>query len=278
MASQANQNVSRQSQINAGIVALAAAQTSALWPQVDWASPAAATAVRTLYGAIVARFGQSSAAVAAQFYDETRAERSLPTQFTATLADPLSDTMLDKIVTSAFLGGAEPADHSHPERPETTSDLPVEERVPARLDGQVQRLVLQPGRETIAQNVAKDPANPRYVRVPQGVKTCAFCVLLASREIRKVKGGKANFSGYAGSNVKFDEDTQRLHVFAKSGEKYHDHCDCEAVPIFPGQVSADVSPNFNDYQDMYYKGAADAGTHRDMKKILASMRKLHDLK
>jgi hypothetical protein len=117
----------------------------------------------------VARFGQASAAVAAQFYDEQRSAAVAPGQFTATLADPLPERMLDKIVTSAFLGGAEPADHTHglEDAAKTTSDLPVEERVPARLDGQLQRLVLQPGRETVAGNVAKDPAKPRYVRVPR---------------------------------------------------------------------------------------------------------------
>lgn len=266
-------DVSRQSQINAGIVALAAAQTAALWTQVDWASSAAVHAVRTLYGAIVGRFGQASAAVAAQFYDEQRAPHALP-PYTATLADPLPEAMLDKIVTSAFLG-SEPADHDHiPPSSLTTSNLPIEQRVPARLDDALQRLVRQPGRETIAQNAATDPANPRYVRVPQGETTCAFCIMLASREIQMIKGGKANFSGYRASNVKFDNETQRLHVFAENGTKYHKKCDCEAVPIFPGTTTADVSPNIAAYQDLYYKAAAAAGTRSDTKKILAEMRQI----
>lgn len=255
-------DIAQQSRINAGIVALAAGQTAALWPQVDWGSPAAASAVRKLYGAIVGQFGQSAAAVAAQFYDEQRTAAAVPGQFTAALSDPLPAVMLDKIVTSAFLGGVEP-DHTHAEVPATTGDLPVEERVPARLDGSLQRLVLQPGRETIAENTAKDPAKPRYVRVPRGAKTCAFCVMLASRELGP------NFSGYASAHNA---------LFRADGEKFHKHCHCEAVPVFPGQSATDVSPGIGDYNDMYAKGAADAGTHRDTKKILASMRKLHGLK
>jgi hypothetical protein len=263
-------DIQRQAQINAGIVALAAAKTAALWAQVDWASPAAVQAVRTLYGAIVGRFGQAGAAVAAQFYDEQRSQHALP-PYTATLADPLPETMLDKIVTSAFLGAAVPDSH----QPVTTSDLPMEQRVPARLDGQVHRLVLQPGRVTIAENVANDPAKPRYVRVPRGDKTCAFCVLLASRQLGPIEGPqKRSFGGYQAANVKFDKETQRLHVFAKDGTKYHDHCDCEAVPIFPGTATSDVSPNIGDYQDLYYKAAAAAGTHSDTKKILAQMRQI----
>lgn len=257
--SQADATVSRQSVINTGIVGLAAAQTAALWPQVDWASPAAAAAVRTVYGAIVDQFGQSTAAVAAQFYDEQRAEHDLPSQYTASMADPLPAVMLDKIVTSAFLGGQPASDVPEPEQ--TTSDLPVDQMVSQRLDGQLQRLVLQPGRETIDQNVAKDPAKPRYVRVPRGDHPCAFCVLLASREIGP------SFTGYksiesAGGTV---------------ATKYHTHCDCEAVPVFSGSAAV-VSPSIGDYGDMYRKAAADAGTRSDTKKILSSMRKLHGLK
>lgn len=251
----------RQSQINAGIVALAATQTAALWQQVDWDSPDATAAVRTLYGAIVDQFGQSAAAVAAQFYDEQRLSAAAAGRFTATMADPLPTAMLDKIVDSAFLGTS---GHEHVSGSQvTTSDLSVEERVPARLDGQLQRLVLQPGRETIAQNVASDPVKPRYVRVPQGVKTCAFCVMLASRELG------ANFSGYASAHNA---------LFRVDGKTYHKNCDCEAVPIFPHIDVAEVSPNIGDYRDMYDKATADAGTHSDTKKILASMRALHGLK
>lgn len=59
----------RQRARNAAVVALAAQQTAQLWPRVDWDSPAAADAVKLLYGAIVSRWGQAAAATAAQFYD-----------------------------------------------------------------------------------------------------------------------------------------------------------------------------------------------------------------
>lgn len=262
-------DIQQQSRINAGIVALAAAQTGALWPQVDWGSPAAASAVRKLYGAIVGQFGQSAAAVAAQFYDEQRTAAAVPGQFTAALSDPLPPVMLDKIVTSAFLGGVEP-DHTHADVSATTGDLPVEERVPQRLDGSLQRLVLQPGRETIAENTAKDPAprKPRWIRVPTSPKPCAFCVMMASRDVAEVHG----------KTIDLKYKSSKSAGITGSGvfNTYHKHCSCVAVPVF-GDV-ADISPNVGDYQDMYYKATADAGTHADTKKILASMRKLHGLK
>jgi hypothetical protein len=279
---QADQQAAR----NAAIVALASHQLASVWPQVDWESPAAVDAVSAVYGHIVSQFGKATAAVAALQYDELRAAHGVKSNYVAEPADPVSQDVIGKVVRSAFLGRAPAPTPAGMDRittggetlhPNTTSDLPVEQRVPARLTTSLQRRVMQPARETIALNVAKDPApNVRYVRVPRGDSTCAFCVLLASRDIADVLGKTIDMK-YLAANVKHDPETDRLHVFAENGQKYHNHCDCEAVPVFDGQHVADVSPNIGDYQDMYYKAAADAGTHRDTKKILASMRQLHGL-
>lgn len=298
----------QQSARNAAIVGLAAQQLSGLWPRVDWESPDAVKAVSTVYGGIVARFGQATAAVAAMQYDELRDAQGVKSNYVADPADPIGQDVIEKVVRSAFLGNdgalgradtpqpGTPASPAHvvgmatttARRPgtrqataptssaDTTSDLPVEERVPARLTTSLQRRVMQPARDTVALNVVKDPEQPRYVRVPRGDSACAFCVMLASRDIADVHG-KAIDMKYLAGNVKHDPETDRLHVFAENGSKFHNHCQCEAVPIFGGQHIEDVSPNFADYVDMYYKAAADAGTHRDTKKILASMRQLHGL-
>jgi len=257
-----NSQVRQQAAINAAVVTLAGARTAGLWPQVDWGNPAAVGAVRTLFGGIVDQFGQSAAAVSAQFYDEQRIAADVGGQYAASMAPQLPPVMLDKIVTSAFLGGPEPAAHApEPAPAATTSDLPVEERVPARLDGALQRLVLQPGRDTITLNAAKDPVRPRYIRIPAGPNPCAFCVLLASRQLN------AKFSGYASA----------ARAGGTDATKYHKHCECVAVPVFPGDDPADLSPNMSDYEDMYSKARADAGSG-DTKAILASMRKLHGLR
>jgi hypothetical protein len=293
--------VVQQGSINAGIVTLAMSQLAALWPRVDWENPAARAAVKQLYGGIISQYGQSSAAVASLFYDEMRDAADVNGSFVATPADPIPQSVIDKIVDSAWLGTnpavtstpAQPtepaptepapsssapaaaaqdvAEHVHPESDNlTTSDLPLEERVPARLDGQASRLVLQPGRETIAENAAKDPAGTRYVRVPESPNPCAFCVMMASREIAQLSGGRTRDATYT--------SYQSAKFRSSDGEKYHDHCRCEPVPIFPGQGAGDVSPNFGDFQDMYYKSAANAGTHRDPKAILAAMRQLYNVK
>lgn len=45
----------------------------------------------------------------------------------------------------------------------------------------VQNLIQTVGRLTMQRAVANDPTKPRWARVPRGAKTCAFCLMLASR-------------------------------------------------------------------------------------------------
>lgn len=249
---------------NAAIVAFAADDLANLWPRVDWESPDAPSAISTVYGGIVQSYGQSAAAVAAQTYDELRGARELATDYRAVPAEPLPQSEIDKAVRSSFLGRD---GQDQDRKPTTTSDLPLPERVEKRLTTGLQKRVMQPGRNTVAQNVAQDPARPRYIRVPRGKSTCAFCILLASRDI----GPK--FRGYSAASVRTDPDTGTQYLVDSNGERYHNECDCEAIPLF-GQHPDEVSPQFYAYQDLYQKAAAEAGTRRDMKAILASMRRL----
>lgn len=55
-----------------------------------------------------------------------------------------------------------------------------------------------------------DPTKPRYARVPQGAKTCAFCLMLASRGY--AYWTKESAGGY--------------------GHSYHHDCDCLIVPAW----------------------------------------------
>lgn len=249
---------SQQATRNRAIVALAARQLAALWPRVDWTSDRAVDAVTTVYRAIVTRYGQSAAAVAAEFYDDTRAAHRLPSRYRARPADPVPDEQITRKVESAFRGKVTVTVLDQPAVSSTTSDLPVDQRVQQRLEQSLSRLVLQPGRDTIAENTAKDPAGTRYIRVPNGETTCEFCIMLASREITR------QFRGYR----------TKATALLKNGEKYHNGCDCEAVPVFPGDDIDELSPNLRDYQDLYYRATDAAGTSSDTKAILAKMRQL----
>jgi hypothetical protein len=270
---------------NAAIAALAARELSAGWPQIDWASPQAAAAVIALYGSIVTRYGQASAAVAAEFYDQLRAA-ALPatsSRFRATPADPVPAEQINRAVQSAFAGGTvTPAGAAPvPTSEATTSELPVEQRVPQRLESSLQRHVQQPARNTVAEAVASDPAKPVYVRVPQN-DACAFCVLLASRSMTSKGRNQLYLSENSAKYVVGRGGKPRTDTGAKNpqpvGEKYHNDCRCEPMPVWAPEDIVNVSPKFGDYTEMYDKASADAGTSSDVRKILASMRKLHGLR
>lgn len=294
-----DQQAIRQRDINAGIITLALRDLAGVWPQIDWAHPDAAPAVKQLYGAVIQRYGQSAASVASLMYEEIRDSADLSRPYISVVADPVPQAQIDRIVDSAFLGNptssapqapergtstaasprgasavnnAQPAaaagdelEQTHPDEDLTTSDLPLEQRVPTRLEGTATRLVQQPGRDTIAENVERDPVKPRWIRVPTGPDPCAFCVMMASRDLNET------FTGYSSSKAAGIDGSS---VF----NSYHNHCMCVAVPVFPGQDFVDLSPNQPQYLDMYYKAAANAGTHSDPKKILAAMRQLYGLK
>lgn len=78
----------------------------------------------------------------------------------------------------------------------------------------VNRLVEQAGRQTITRNARRDPAAPRWARVPIG-PTCAWCLMLASR------GAVFLTEASAGGG--------------RGGTVFHPYCDCQPVPVWPGQ-------------------------------------------
>lgn len=247
-------DLTRQAARYGGLVEAARRYLALLWPRVDWGHPKAQDAVTTMYQSIVQRFGTGAAAVAADLYDQMRAEQKPRNAYRAFAADPVPNEQVAKIVASAFHGN----DNSDvPVSQQTTSDLPVEQRVQKRLEDSLSRLVQQPARDTIAANADKDRSKPRWIRVPTGPTTCEFCIMLASRELGK------NFGGYRSEhNALFDEH----------GETYHRNCDCVAVPVWGDP--RDLSPHMSDYKDIYDEAADRAGTTRDAKKILAEMRQV----
>ena len=65
----------------------------------------------------------------------------------------------------------------------------------------------------MAHNARNDPDSPRFARVPQGERTCDFCIMLASR-----------------GPVYYDEES------AGAFTKFHTHCDCKVVPVWDTYV------------------------------------------
>lgn len=189
------------------------------------------TEIEAFTANLVGLYGDAAALGAVDWYDELRAGAGAPGRFRARMADPAPSGQASAVARWAAgpLFGAEPD--------------PV--KALQHLSGGVQRLVLQPARETIADNVDRDPADVRWARVPSGATTCAFCRLLASR----------------GAAYHSEESAGGL------AHSYHSKCDCVPVPVFSGEAEPyDVDALLEEYS------AARGKAGGDPKAILAQMR------
>lgn len=116
--------------------------------------------------------------------------------------------------------------------------------------GYVQNLIQTVGRLTMQRAVANDPTKPRWARVPRGAKTCAFCLMLASR-------------GFA----YLSEDAAGRQM------QYHADCDCDIVPSWGSAKLKDYDPD--KYYEMYQAAEAAAGENGDWHDALAQLRRIY---
>ncbi len=121
----------------------------------------------------------------------------------------------------------------------------------AGLAGALQRYVTYSGRATVARNVQLDRSRPRFARVPQGAKTCAWCTLLASR-------------GF----VYLTKETAGIVA-----EDYHDDCDCQVTPMWDRDNAHIAGYDPAGMYDMYLQ-ARDAAPNATDKAIAAQMREM----
>lgn len=228
----------------------------------------------------VSTFGRIAATTAADWYDELRADSSAAIGYTATVADPAPaeqalgvlkwarapQVVHDQVPLSdaeirARLDAGETVAAAHDVKPRYVAATP--EQVAAKLSRSTQRLILQAGRDTIVRSVAGDPAKARYARVPSGAETCAFCLMLASR-------GAVYESRESASKVA--QGTGKR----KSGDKYHDLCDCTPTPMWSDSAYPDGYDPDGLYQQ--YINARDAvGDHFDTPAILSVLRQQQDI-
>ncbi len=121
----------------------------------------------------------------------------------------------------------------------------------AHVAGTMGRAVRNHARATMRSNT--DRYGGRYARVPTGDKTCAFCLMLASR-------------GF----VYRSEDS------AGEFDQYHDGCDCVVVASFDTDNSAIEGYSPDEYHKMYIDARAKAGSG-DTNAILSKMREMYGL-
>lgn len=215
------------------VVALALAELVRWWQEliVSLSGDAPVAEMETFTGDLVATYGDAAALTAADWYDELREAADVPRRFRARMAEPAPQEQAAAVVRWAIgpLFGS---------RPEPARAL-------KHLSGGVERLVLQPARQTIADSVEQDPADARWARVPGRADPCAFCRMLASRgaayHSEETAGGLSN--------------------------SFHGGCGCVPTPVWPGEREPyDVDALLQEYN------AARAKAGGDPKAIAARMR------
>lgn len=231
MASRAD--VEQYAQANRDIRTLTLRELEGFWRTLDLSDPErAALAIEAYLPVLVAAYGEMAAAVAADYFDNLRAEAGAPGRFRALMADGVDP----KLVAGQSRWGVAPLFKKSPD--------PV--AALGRLSQVADTHTLQPGRDTIALSASRDPAHATWARVPVG-KTCAFCLMVASRGA-----------------------VYRSKEAAGDGHKYHGHCDCTPTPIWRG---TDYPEGYDPdaLMEKYLDARGTAGSS-DPKKILSALR------
>lgn len=218
-----------------GVRRLALRDLAAWWTTVESLPPSEAQAAAAEFLPILAQtYGEVSATAAADFYDAARASSPAARgRFTASLASPEAAQRASRQVqwaTSPLFDG-DPA------------------TALSRMSSTVDAAALQDGRNTVMFNNGRDPSTPRWARVPVG-KTCAWCLMLASRGA-----------------------VYRTAESAGQYREFHSKCDCQATPSW--DHGKDLPPSYDegDLFGLYDRARADAGTGNP-KDITAAIRRL----
>jgi hypothetical protein len=219
--------------LSAAVEAEAVAEFEAFWRTLDLSKPdKARDALLAYLPAVASTFGDADAAVVADWYEQTRAVQ-IPGGYRTTLAPAVDESAVAASVRFA-------AGHLFTDDPGGTRDY---------LTGATQRFVANAGRDTIITNVARDPARPKYARIPAGVRTCGYCAVAASR-------------GF-------------VYTETAAEKKYHKHCHCTPVVEWEPEGSPLLKAYDPGKYRAMYDAALKAGAGTDIKSVTATMRRLY---
>lgn len=148
-----------------------------------------------------------SARLAADFYDGLRARFGIDDGFTAEVTDYANPSVVGGAVDEIF------------------DEITDADQIAAKCSDRIDYMVRRSANECIAHNARRDPRRPRWARVPVGVCTCDWCIMLASR-------------GFAYGN---DENAGHTHA----------NCDCRIVPSWDKEQAAVEGYDPEYYYDCY---------------------------
>lgn len=194
-------------------------QVGAAWALLDVPALKKTLPVYTAaVASLVQRYGNASAAVAADYYEAARAAAAVKGRYTAVLAGPAPFGQVEANVGWATKGlwSAElqvQAPKAAEAAPQAGAD--VVEAAKVLVKGAAERMVLDTGRATVMNAVQGDRQARGWARITKP-GCCAFCAMLASR----------------GAAYK----TERSAAF-----RAHDHDRCMAEPVFGAyEMTADA--------------------------------------
>lgn len=222
---------------NRNLIDMALADLEAIWKNLNiYDGIEVRLVLEQVLPDLINTYGETTALLAADRFEELRAYAKVRPYYSAVVAPAIPAEKIGANVRWAI--------------------TPIfSEQNPAQafenLRGVVDKNVHSAGRDTISYNVEKDPVDAAYARVPRGAKTCAFCLVLASRG--PVYGSK------------------KSALFKASGGKYHDWCDCEPTPVW----NNDRSTLPDDYDEAKLLEIYNEVATGDLKTTLAALREVN---
>lgn len=215
---------------NRALVTLAQRDLRDFWSALNLAGDPARirNAVLEFFPELLTQYGDVAALLGADWYDMLRDAPPSAASFRAALARPADAEQAVSTARWALGPLFQPT-------PDTESAL-------SALMGATQRLVLQPGRDTVWDSAATDSFRVGVARVPSGVTTCKFCVMLASRgAVYRSEISAEIVVGRGSTRTGYDREGKRLRggigggIKARGsqdiGKKFHDNCDCVSVVV-----------------------------------------------
>lgn len=208
---------------------LSEAELAAIWRKLNLDRPdRLADPLVELLHALVEKYGSAGAALAADWFDEARAAAGASGSFRAAPAFPPT---LERVESLARWGIA-PLFGANPDGMTALG----------RITGGVVREVLNMPRATTEGSVSLDPSRPTFAR-HASANACAFCRMVASRGAAYTSRESAERVGGRGTDVSTNVGRTRgrkargirARGTQKLGDKYHDHCHCVAIEVWPGQ-------------------------------------------
>ncbi|NEG89161.1 ADP-ribosyltransferase [Bifidobacterium aerophilum] len=207
---------------------------------------------------VMRRYAREAGQYANDYYNVVR--RAYEEEYGVTMEDFVTDSYDADRTLYRMVGGFNGSDYNGLNYSQLTegrsrAGLTVDDLWPSlrNMDDAMQfaaDMVRASARYTMQDNIAKDPAEPRWARVTGGVSPCAFCVMLAGR-------------GF----VYHSKDT------AQFGGSFHDgKCHCTTIPGWKDDV---LTPSQQECKTMYEAGKAAAGKNAPRNAELAAMRRIY---